>query len=266
MTVHDDVTKPYAIEPADEPIFRIVLIDLTTSATPDALRPASAFQSMMDAWTEQIDGPFSAAYGLTPVAFRIGTPADREPSEIGMNWRDAIPEAPGALAFHQVVGGIPDIELGASLFQTLTDGSGGQESASGGGSHELLELLGDVGANMWADKQDGSNKTCAREMCDVVQNTGYSATNGVWVSNFLLPAYWIPGAPGPFDHLAVMSDRNDVSHGYEIQADAAQNVAQVGGVMGARTARIHVAGVLTDLQKQRKRHPYSRSYRRGLRI
>lgn len=252
---------------AAEAFLCFAVIDLTTDQTPAEKRPAQALPVMIAAWTEQIEGPFAVAFGLVTIAFRVASgPTDRQPNEIAINFRDTIPEAPGALAYHQVVNGVPDIEIGVDLFDTLTDGSGTNEAVSAGTSHELLELLGDIGANLWSELQDGSGKMVAREECDKVQNTGYQASNGVWVSNFLLPAYWIPGAPGPYDQLGVMSDRSDVSHGYEIQADGPQNETQVGGVKGETRRRTSHVGSLTERQLARKRHPYSRSHRRGLRL
>ena len=262
---------PVATKPAQ---FRFVLVDHTTAATPDAMRPAQAFQAMIDAWTEQINGPFADAHGARTVEFRIADPGtDRLDGELAMNFRDTIPEAPNALAYHQVVNGIPDIELGVDLFASLTSGV---ESLSVGGSHELLELLRDVGANGWKDKQDGSGLMGAEEVGDVVQNTFYPASNGVPVTNFLLESYFIPGAPGPWDFMGVMTSQTDLSNGYEIQAGAPTSVSQA--PHAGRDIRWHphptsaglsirITGILpTGNQKKRKCHVHSRSYRRGARF
>lgn len=252
--------------------FRFVLVDHTTSATPEAMRPAQAFQGMIDAWSEQIFGPFADAHGDRVCGFRIAEPGtDRLDGELAMNFRDTIPEAPNALAYHQVVNGIPDIELGVDLFAALTTGS---ESLSCGGSHELLELILDAGANGWKDKQDGSGLMGAEEACDVVQNAFYTASNGFAVSNFLLPSYFIPGAPGPWDSMGVMTSQSDLSNGYEIQVGSPTEVFQHSG----RELKVHphpirpgvsvrIVGELPKgNQAKRKAHPYSRSYRRGARF
>ena len=250
--------------------YSFVLVDHTTSATPASLKPATSFGFMIEAWLEQIEGPFSAAYGEQCVSFRIAAGVnDRAPTEVGIHFRDQIPEAPGALAYHQVVNGVPDIELGVDLFMTLTVGL---ESVSSGGSHELLELLGDPGANQWADRQDGSAEMDAKEMCDFVQNTGYAATNGVWVSNFVLPSVWIPGATGPYDHMGVMQSQYDVSSGYGIQGEAPANITQIGGraKIGENThqgRKVFIVGPpLSPTQRKLKESPYSRTYRRGVRL
>jgi Intein splicing domain len=99
--------------------------------------------------------------------------------------------------------------------------------------------------------------------CDFAQNTGYAMKNGVWVSNFLLPSVWIPGALGPWDHLGKMKDQYDVSNGYGIQGTI-DNVQQIQGRMAKESSNVRFVGSLTDLQRARKSHPYSRATRRGL--
>jgi hypothetical protein len=247
-----------------------VLFDHTTSATPDTMRPAAQFQAMIDAWDEQLSGPVASAYGAQSVAFRIASgPDDRQPTEIGIHFRDTIPEAPGALAYHQVVGGVPDIEIGVDLFSSLT---GDGEAVSSGGSHELIEDYVDRGANGWKEKQDGSGAMGADEAADPVQNTGYAASNGVFVSNFVLPSYFIPGAPGPWDYLGVMAAQNDLSHGYEIQALAPTQVTQApdkprrGEMLHADKVVFTVGVELSETQRKRKALPTSRTYRRGARL
>jgi hypothetical protein len=245
------------------PLYPFVLIDHTTAATPANLAPASDFNLFIEAWLEQINGPFAAAWGGVSVAFRVGSgPDDRQPNEIAINFRDTIPEAPGALAYHTITSGIPDIELGVDLFSSLT---GQNESLSAGGSHELLELLGDPGANRWADA--GTGIMNALEAADMVQNTGYPACNGVWVSNFVLLSFFNPQASGPWDQMGVMKAADDVSNGYGIQTGSPTDYTQIGGMRLHQGRTLWHAGTpLTLLQKKQKAHPYSRAYRRGLRI
>jgi len=263
--------------PAADPTLAFVLVDLTTDITPTSMRPTPQFDAMIAAWLAQIEKDYAPHHGAPCVSFRVAAAVERLPNEIAINFRDSIPEAPGALAYHSVTNGVPDIEIGVDLFSTLTTGV---ESVSSGVSHELLELLGDIGANQWADLDDGSGKTRAHEMCDPVQNTGYDGAGGVSVSNFVLPSYFIPGAAAPYDFLGVMPSPTDLSHGYEIQATAPTDAAQVDGEeatppttpTGARpeaARRLAVlagADKLTELQKRRKAGRYSRTYRRGVRL
>jgi hypothetical protein len=241
----------------------IILVDLTTSVTPDNMKPAPLFDEFIVAWLEQIEGPLATTTDTEFVTFRKADSVnDRQSGEIAINFRDTIPEAPGALAYHQVVNGIPDIEIGADLFLDLASSD---ESVSKGCSHEILEMLKDAGANGWKDKQDSSGMMCAEELCDVVQNTSYQACNGLPVSNFLLPSYFIPGSVGPWDYLELMTSQTDISHGYEIQTPSPTQIVQVGGM---RIEKAHIHGIenLTELSKKRKSHPYSRTHRRGGRL
>lgn len=264
------MTQPVQIP---QPNFCFVFIDLTTSATPDALRPAPAFQAMIDAISEQVGGDFADAHGHVTMACRVGSgSSDRGVGEIAVNFRDNLPDAPGALADHSETNGVPDIEVGCGLFQTLTDGSNGQEAVSGGVDHEILELIKDAGANGWKDKSDGSGRTACEEVCDPVQNTGYPASNGVWLSNFVLASYWVPGAPAPWDLLGVMTSQSDLSKGYEIQATAPTDFQQVQGAhKNAALANgkcIYAVGIehLSESARKRKLSPYCRTYRRGVRL
>lgn len=239
----------------------LVLVNLTTSA--NTLPIDSSTLTGIIAASGELLQTFAIETGDTPtVAMRIASdPNDRKPGEIACNFRDNIPEAPGALAFHAVTNGVPDIELGVGLFQALTSGS---ESVSVGFTHELLEMLGDLGANGWKD--NGLGKLDAEEECDWVQNTCFTASNSVDVTNFLLPVFFIPGADGPWDHMGAMKNRQDVSNGYGIQASSPTSSSQVGGLLARRgwLVRPAMVGSLTDAQKKRKSHPYSRTRRRGL--
>ena len=54
----------------------------------------------------------------------------------------------------------------------------------------------------------GDRRLWSREVCDPVQENTYAIEAGgmhVAVSNFVLPAYFNPAAPGPYDHLGVLS-------------------------------------------------------------
>ena len=76
---------------------------------------------------------------------------DRQRGDIAAHFRDNIPEAPDALAYHTVTDGIPDIELGCDLFSSLGDEG---DSLSSGAGHEVLELLLDPGDVDPAGSQD----------------------------------------------------------------------------------------------------------------
>lgn len=61
-------------------------------------------------------------------------------------------------------------------------------STSGTASHEILELL-----------TNPNVEPGGREVCDPVNNNLYTI-NGIEVSNFVFPNYYIPGSIGPWDY------------------------------------------------------------------
>jgi len=220
---------------------------------------------MIDSLFEQAMGPYAEHYGTPIVSFRIASsPADRTINEIAINFRDNIPEAPGALAFHQVVNGVPDIEIGTDLFSNISEDGDGLLS---GVSHELLELFGDAGANGWKDRQNGDGLLDAEELCDKVQNSGYKSSNGGYVSNFLLPTAFIPGSSGPWDYLGVMKTQYDYSNGYEIVASEPAKVSQFSGMsLEMHPYPYKMQGELSETQRKRKAHAFSRTRRRSVKL
>jgi hypothetical protein len=131
--------------------------------------------------------------------------------EIACWIKDSLPDVPGAVGYHdRLENGAAVVYFAREDCPSLTSGG---ESLSVCISHEIAETIGDPGANRWADVAgDGSEK--ALELCDQVQNTFYTASNGVAVSNFLLQASFDPGAPGPYDKLGVLKAQDDYNSGY----------------------------------------------------
>jgi len=77
-----------------------------------------------------------------------------------------------------------DLDNGASVSVTM--------------SHEVLEMLGDPDINLMV--QIDATRFCAYENSDAVEADGDGyAVNGIQVSNFVLPSYFTPGHPGPWD-------------------------------------------------------------------
>jgi hypothetical protein len=218
--------------PTATPSTCLVLLDYTTAATPAALRPTPAFLAdLVAAIDEQVRGPFASEYG--------------------------------------VVAGVPDVEVGCDLFTTLsTYANPGDEAVSQGVGHEVLELLGDPGANCWEDSGQGFMRS--REVADLVQNTGYLSSNGLWMTNFLRRAAWVPGAPGPWDWLGVMQSQDDYSSGYEVRAVPPGSTTQVGGMLGVAghptVGTVYAVGALSPTQLARRRSQHSRTHRRGVRL
>lgn len=260
-------------------MFRFVFVDLTTDETPAAMRPAPHFDVIIKAM-EAACKTFSDNARTNTCTFRVAKgPGDRIGGEIAVNFRNKIPEAPSALAYHTTTNGVPDIEIGVDLFTNIQDDS---DSLTCGLSHELFELLNDAGANGWKDRQDGSGIADAEEACDMVQNTGFMA-EGCFISNFLLPNAFIPASEGPWDYLGVMKKQYDTTHGYGIQSIGARKTKQVEGEAAENTVMqmkfnpdthmrveddkvVFIDGKLDKKHIDRKRRFTSRTYRRGIRL
>jgi hypothetical protein len=70
-------------------------------------------------------------------------------------------------------------------------------------SHEVIELLGDQWVNLLVLVDSAAPfKMFYRELCDAVQDDNYPDADGVMLSNFVTPNYFIPGSKGPWDFKA----------------------------------------------------------------
>jgi hypothetical protein len=231
----------------------VVLIDETNGATTadgSALSPG-VLQQIASASTIQLNRDVAGYYGIPGAQVRVGTGADTQPGEIVFALMASLPNAPGAIAYHDVNGhGVPVIFDGLSLSDTLI-GSG--NSVSIAVTHELCETAGDEGCNVWAD--DGAGSEWAHELCDAVESSSYSIDVGggavVFVSNFVLPAFWIPNHVGPYDYLKLATAPFATSGGYQITRLSGTGETQVQG---------------TVKRAEKRKHWSSRTYRRGARV
>jgi hypothetical protein len=179
-----------------------VLIDQTKGATTkdgSKLSP-EVLANIADAVKQQLNGEYAKEYGAQ-VDIRVGADAkDIQPGEWAYGFVPKLPDAPGASAYHDIQGhGIP-----FSLCAVTTcDDLYGPNGVSVDASHEILETAGDIGANFYADDKHGTLH--AVEMCDAVEVQTYTKTckdgTVVHVSNWLLRAWFIPGAAGPHDYM-----------------------------------------------------------------
>lgn len=217
---------------------------LTAQVTPDWLGKVTG------ACTVQLNRDVSAYWGGS-YSVRVGSgPTDISPGECVFSLLDSLPD-PNAIAYHDVLGnGVPYGVESLAACSTLDD-------VSRAISHELCETAGDVACNAWRD--DGHGTEWAQELCDAVESWGY-AIDGVQVSDFVLPAFFFPGAPGPYHYLAATGAMPDLAGplltgvgGYQIRRAYGGPVSDVWGTVApARLAR--------------KRHSSSRTYRRGARL
>jgi len=178
-----------------------VLIDETNGATTgDGNKVTYAvLEQIAAAITLQQARDYGPECGGPAVTMRAGGgPNDVQPGERVFALKDALPEAPGAVAYHSIDGrGVAFAMLAISTCDSLT---GPGTSVSSAVSHEVCETRGDEGCNLWAD--DGAGTEHAHEECDAVEVQSYPMPDGTYVSNFVLPSFWIPGAAGPYSYMA----------------------------------------------------------------
>lgn len=169
---------------------------------------------------------------------------------------DDLPDAPGAVAYHDWTGEVR-IYCARNMCATLHDGS---SSVSCALSHELVETVGDEGCNLWAD--DGIGHEYAHELCDAVESSSYTIVAGgllVAVSDFLLPNFFLPGAARPYSFMQSIGSAN---------GPMAPFLTALGGYQLTRNgagAPTQVTGIIPTDKLTRKGHPTSRTYRRGWR-
>ena|SRR5579863_1963756 len=251
--------KPFAAPPAPT---RVAIIDRTTDR-PDL---APFLPQLADALNEQLNQHFAPHHGGSYV-FRVCAPGHRQPGEIAMNVRHQKATDPqGALAWHQVTSGIPDIEINIDSTSGLTGDSNALDVCA---SHESCEMGADGGANRLVDNLNGT--VSALETCDRIEQLIYKASNGLNLSNFLLQSAWMPGASGPYDFMQTLTSQFApdgsvfiATGGYDIEATAPTDEHDVFGMRETRVlARARGLEKLDDFQQRRKADPYSRTSRRA---
>jgi len=115
----------------------------------------------------------------------------------------------------------------SKVFVKTTIGAGQKVSVTA--SHELLEMMIDPGAQLWAQNTDG--RFYAYEMCDAVEAEEY-AIDGISVSDFVHPSFfesWHQPGSVQFDHLNKVSQPfQTLQNGYQIVNDG-RSVKEVFG-------------------------------------
>lgn len=164
---------------------------------------AAALASIVEAVSAQLNGEFAAEYGGT-VTLRVGSSStDIQSGEFAYFFVPNFPDEPGASAYHTDANGRPVSYCAVTTCASLL----GQNGVSVDVSHELCEAQGDPGCNRLLDDTQG--QVHADEKCDAVevQSYPYTCKDGtvVQLSNFLLQAWGIPGASGPFDYMTKAS-------------------------------------------------------------
>jgi hypothetical protein len=166
---------------------------------------------------------------------------------------DDLPQDPNAVADH-VWQGRAGIFAARNMCVSLVDGT---YSLSQALSHEILEALGDEACNEWKD--DGAGAEWANELCDPVEAGWYLLPGNIAGSDFVLPAWFEPGALGPYSF--IQSQHNDV-------VPAAPFTIAPGGYALKRTPGsdiIQVTGEIRADRMAKKSHWSARTWRRGWR-
>lgn len=256
---------------------KIVLIDHSTSPL-----ATSDLQAMAHDYEEQLN-EVAIAWSMTPptsVDVGVAQNADDgsgeglQPNEyeIGI-WNHS--DAPGAAGYHAVD---PQGKPYGKIFRDACDcilntKNGGNFALGTVGSHECIELFIDRMASFYSLRADGKTLD-AVEGCDAVEDITYEGGAGVALSDYLLPAAFDMGAPGPYDRQHALARATDTtSGGYRIimtGAPAASGTQmKVTAVYGPKhsMAISNFAGAESPIHRARnhaKLHESSHASRRGV--
>lgn len=156
-------------------------------------------QPVVAALQKQVTNDFCPAWGLTPPTLHFVPKAQIAP--LGA-WQLVVlnsSDQAGALGYHDVTP--EDLPLGKVFAgDDLKDGVSWSVTMS----HELLEMLGDPLIDLAAVVQTAqkSGRIYAYEACDACEDDslGY-LIDGIKVSDFVLPSWFVPGSPAPYDHM-----------------------------------------------------------------
>lgn len=209
------------------PPTKIVIINKTTEQSAPGL--AKVLPAIVAALGKQLANDVFPVWGNVPV-LELGTAPEDGASTIVL--QDGL-DVDGALGYHDEANGIPRGFIGVGVI--LANGgtnSTGPNSVSVTLSHELLEMIGDESANLWADGPDGSDY--ARELCDAVESDSYDI-DGIAVSNFVYPAFFDPQADKTerLDRLGKLTKPFAMtSGGYQIKRAEPGAVSQIWGAHG----------------------------------
>ena len=105
-------------------------------------------------------------------------------------------------------------------------------------SHELLEMIGDPlidQACQWADLPNAV--FLSQELCDPVEDDSIAySKDGILVSDFVTPAYFVPGEAGPYDFKGILKAPNTLAvGGYQLVWTPTKGWDQQFADMKART-------------------------------
>ncbi|MFN8028241.1 MAG: hypothetical protein U0W40_18325 [Acidimicrobiia bacterium] len=233
----------------------VSLVDHTRKHPPGA----GDLDAIAAALTVQVERDFAPAWGVRPVPVTVGGRGEK------LHFFDSA-HAAGDMGWHQVdAHGRPYAHVYSS--PSIAAGSGwvqGPDAISTTASHEVLELLVDPGANAYVF--DGERRLWAQEVCDAVQAGTYGIRVGhttVAVSNFVLPAFFNPWAPPPYDHLGVLERPFSIAKGGYAMVERATADLELDARTGRPTrARFEVVfdAAVPEWQRATKLHGFGRTW------
>lgn len=166
---------------------------------------------LVAALQKQMERDFVPVWGYPAKLYTTDKP---KPDEWQVAFLDDA-DAANALGYHDLTKNGQPI---SKVFVKTTLAAGQKVSVTT--SHELLEMMTDPGAQLWAQHTDGS--FYAYEMCDAVEDEEYTI-DGISVSDFVHPSFfesWHKPRSVQFDHLNRVSQPfQTLQNGYQIVSD-----------------------------------------------
>lgn len=230
---------------------------VTDAAHGGPLTPATAAK-MAGALADYLNKHVATYWGgAGTYAVRAGaSKTDIKVGEIACAILDALPDAPGAVAYHDVTGKeVPVVFLARTQCNSLLTGP---DSVSSALSHELAETVGDPACNLWARD---TKYEWAHELCDAVQEWGF-VVDGVAVSDFVLPSFFAPGSNGPWNYLATPGGGG--GHALKSALATAPGGYQIRSSAGGK--EVQVQGTIAERRRAQKNNWSSRTHRRGAKV
>jgi len=208
----------------------IAIVDHTREHRPEA----GVLDAIAEALTIQIERDFAPAWNVKPRRVTVGGRGDK------LHLFDTSHQA-DEYGWHIVDGrGDPYAHVFAGV--SIRHGSTwveGEDAISVTASHEVLEMLVDPAANEYTF--NGLRTLWSREVCDPVQADAYRIVAGgtrVAVSDFVLPAFFNPWAPGPSDPLGVLTEPFSIARGgYAVVERATRTRERAARTIGVRFDR-----------------------------
>jgi hypothetical protein len=184
-------------------------------------------RKLVSALNKQLERDFVPIWGYPATLHITEKPKPGEWQVVFLDDSDAA----DALGYHDLT---KNGEPVSKVFVKSTIAAGQKVSTTA--SHELLEMMIDPGAQMWA--QDGNGLFYAYEMCDAVEDEEYEI-DGVAVSDFVYPSFfesWHKPLSVRFDHLdKVARPFQTLTNGYQIVS----NGKSTREVFGSRSKERH---------------------------